>query len=80
MRILVHREERPQLAPAANKGTGYRPLLFRLRIGLLDCPHDERTDGDARGLGALFQPFVQRFWELDGGSGWHEIIMPQAKP
>jgi hypothetical protein len=51
--------------------------LLRVSIGILDRTHDERTDGDTGGLGALFQPFVQRFWKLDSGSGWHELIMPQ---
>jgi hypothetical protein len=45
---------------------------------MLDRLHDERADGDAGGHGALFQPFVQRFWKLDNGSGWHELIMTQV--
>jgi hypothetical protein len=77
MRILVHREAWPQLAGARNKRAGYRPPLFRLRIGLLDRSYDEGTNGDAGGLSAHFQPLVQRFRELDGGSGWHDNIMPQ---
>jgi hypothetical protein len=60
MRILVYRIERPSLAGASDHRTGYPPPLFRLRsIGLLDCPHDERTYRDTRGLGALFQPLMQ---------------------
>jgi len=59
--------------------TGLPRLLPRVGIDILDRAHDERADGDAGGLGALFQPLVQRFRELDNGSGWHELIMTQVK-
>jgi len=78
MGILVHGEARPKLACARNEGAGYPFALFRLGIGLLDRSHNEGTDRDAGGMGALFQPLVQRFRELDSGSGGHEIIMPQT--
>ena len=79
MRVLIHGEARPQLARARNHWTGYRLPLFGLSIGLLDRAHDERADGDAGGLGALFQTLMQRFRKLDNGSGWHELIMPQVR-
>ena len=79
MRVLIHGEARPQLARARNHWTGYRLPLFGLSIGLLDRAHDERADGDAGGQGALFQLLVQRFWKLDNGSGWHELIMTQVR-
>ncbi|MGD0831072.1 MAG: hypothetical protein ABR907_09030 [Terracidiphilus sp.] len=78
MGILVHGEARPQLAFTANEGAGHFLTLPRDRVGLLGRSHNEGADGDAGALGALFQPLVQRFRELDGGSGWHEIIMPQT--
>jgi hypothetical protein len=82
MGILVHRVQGPSLAASGNQREGYTPTglwrrLPRVGIDILDRTHDEGTDGDARGLCALFQPLVQWFWKLDGGSGWHELIMTQ---
>ena len=84
MGILIHWVQGPSLTCSRDEGEGHMPtglprLLPRVGIDILDRAHDERADGDAGGLGALFQTLVQRFRKLDNGSGWHELIMTQVR-
>jgi hypothetical protein len=75
MGILIHREARSTLAFGCNERAGYAAAFFRLRIGLFQGADDEGSDGGTGTLGAVAEPVVERFRNIDGGSDWHDMIM-----
>jgi len=79
MGILDNGETRPKLALTANERTGHSPFLSRVGVGLFKRPHDEGADGGAGTLGAVTQPVVKRFGEIDSGADGHDMIMSQTK-
>jgi hypothetical protein len=40
--------------------------------------HDQRADRGARAFRTVAQSVMQRFWEIDGGTDCHAMIMAQA--
>jgi hypothetical protein len=77
MRILIFRKRGTKLPRTLNE----RPretaaALVRVRIGLLDCAYDQRTDGRPGLLGPAPQAVVQWVRKVDCGADGHDMIMP----
>jgi len=76
MRILIFRKRRAKLPRTLNQRTRETvAALVRVRIGLLDRPFDERTDGSPGLLGPIPQPVVQWIRKVDCGTDRHDMIM-----
>ena len=76
MRILIFRKRRAKLPRTLNQRTRETvAALVRVRIGLLDRPYDQRTDGSPGLLGPGPQAVVQWVWKVDCGTDRHDMIM-----
>ncbi len=76
MRNLIFRKRRAKLPRTLNQRTRKKvTALVGVRIGLLDRPHDQRTDGSPGFLGPIPQPVVQWVGKVNCGTDCHDMIM-----
>ena len=76
MRILIFRKRRAKLPRTLNQRTRETvAALVRVRIGLLDRPYDQRTDGSPGLLGPIPQPVVQWVRDVDCSTDRHDMTM-----
>jgi hypothetical protein len=76
MRTRILRKRRAKLPRTLNQRTCETvAALVRVRIGLLDGPYDQRTDGSPGLRGQIPQPVVQRVRKVDSGADRHDVIM-----
>ena len=76
MRILIFRKRGAKLPRTLNQRTREKvAALIRVRINLLDCPYDQRTDGCPGFLGPVPQPLMQWVRKVNCGANRHDIIM-----
>jgi len=75
MRILVYWKAWSKLSFLAYDWARNVPALARCGIGLLQCLYNERAYGSACIRSSLAQAVMERFWNVDGGTDNHDIIM-----
>src|SRR5271165_5828287 len=76
MRIVIFRKRRAKLPRALNEWPGEIFAAFvRVGVGLLDRPHDQRTDGRPGLLRPAPQPVVQWFGNVNCSADRHDMIM-----